>query len=47
MSLKNIKLKKKQNITIDVIGKYKPSKSIQARFDALEKGNLLHKRSSF
>ncbi len=28
-------------VTIDIIGKYKPSRSIQARFDALEKGTYL------
>ena len=30
--------KEKRTITINVIGKYKPNKHIQARFDALEKG---------
>ena len=36
---KKYKTKKEiRQITINVIGKYKPSKSIQVRFDALEKG---------
>ena len=36
---KKYKTKKEiRHITINVIGKFKPSKSIQARFDALEKG---------